>query len=260
MDEHFLKALYSEHKHARVLPSPDEVSEWLHCLLAWLFPAFSSRRFSHELEFRAFGEGLKSKLLHLLMQSDESLDSHHILKDFFDSLKAIRAAVLEDAHAIYRGDPAARSVAEVIHSYPGFFAIAVHRIAHAFVGYGLPSLARMFSEYAHSKTGIDIHPAATIGPRFCIDHGTGIVIGETTQIGADVKIYQGVTLGALSVQKELAQSKRHPTIEDRVVIYAGATILGGQTTVGHDSIIGGNVWLVKSVPPYSKIYYGKDSV
>ena len=241
MDEHFLKELYSEHKHARVLPSPDEVSEWLHCLLAWLFPAFSSKRFAHELEFRAFGESLKSKLLHLLMQSDESVDSDYILKDFFDSLRDIRLMLLDDAQAIYRGDPAARSVAEVIHSYPGFFAIAVHRVAHA-----------------HSKTGIDIHPAAKIGPRFCIDHGTGIVIGETTQIGADVKIYQGVTLGALSVQKELAQSKRHPTIEDRVVIYAGATILGGQTTVGHDSIIGGNVWLVKSVPPYSKIYYGKE--
>ncbi len=257
MDDTFIRKLYQEHLHARVLPSPDEASDWLHCLLAWLFPAFSNRRFEHELAFRAFGESLKSQLLSLLHRGCEEKEPEKLVQAFFESLPGLREKILGDANAIYMGDPAARSTAEVFHTYPGFLAIAVHRVAHRFVELELRSLARMFSEHAHSKTGIDIHPAARIGPRFCIDHGTGIVIGETTEIGADVKIYQGVTLGALSVEKELAQTKRHPTIEDRVVIYAGATILGGKTVVGHDSIIGGNVWLVKSVPPHSKIYYGK---
>ncbi len=257
MDDKFIQELYEEHRHARVLPSPDEASDWLHCLLAWLFPAFSNKRFDHELAFRVFGESLKSQLLSLLKKSCEEEQPGLLVKAFFESLPALREKILEDADAIYRGDPAARSLAEVIHTYPGFLAIAVHRVAHRFVELDLPSLARMFSEHAHSKTGIDIHPAAQIGARFCIDHGTGIVIGETTEIGEGVKIYQGVTLGALSVEKDLAQTKRHPTIQDRVVIYAGATILGGNTVVGHDSIIGGNVWLVKSVPPHSKIYYGK---
>ncbi len=255
MDNDFVHRLYKEHLHTRVLPAPDEVSQWMNCLLAWLFPAFSSRRFEHELDFLAFGESLKSKLFSLLARSCDEEKPEVQVAAFFDSLPGLREQILEDAEAIYRGDPAARSLAEVIHSYPGFFAIAVHRVAHWFFGRKFPSLARMFSEYAHSKTGIDIHPAAQIGPGFCIDHGTGIVIGETTEIGKDVKIYQGVTLGALSVQKELAQTKRHPTIEDRVVIYSGATILGGNTVIGHDSIIGGNVWLVKSVPPHAKIYY-----
>ncbi len=255
MDRQFIKQLYQEHLHSRMLPAPDEVSRWMDCLLAWLFPAFSSKKFEHEPDFVVFGESLKSKLFSLLKKSCNSEDPAGQVDDFFGLLPDLRKRILDDAEAIYRGDPAARNVAEVIHSYPGFFAIAVHRIAHRFFDIGFPSLARMFAEYAHSKTGIDIHPAAKIGPRFCIDHGTGIVIGETTEIGQDVKIYQGVTLGALSVQKELAQTKRHPTIEDRVVIYAGATILGGHTIIGHDSIIGGNVWLVKSVPPHAKIYY-----
>ncbi len=255
MDKDFMHQLYKEHLHSRVLPAPDEVSQWMNCLLAWLFPAFSSKKFEHEPDFLAFGESLKSKLFSLLLRSCDEEKPETQVSAFFNALPNLRRHILEDAKAIYQGDPAARSIAEVIHSYPGFFAIAVHRIAHWFFKQEFSSLARMFSEYAHSKTGIDIHPAAQIGARFCIDHGTGIVIGETTTIGEDVKIYQGVTLGALSVQKELAQTKRHPTIEDRVVIYSGATILGGKTVIGHDSIIGGNVWLVKSVPPHAKIYY-----
>ncbi|MEO1713071.1 MAG: serine O-acetyltransferase, partial [Bacteroidota bacterium] len=147
------------------------------------------------------------------------------------------------------------SQTEVIRTYPGFFAIAVYRIAHGIRNLGIPLIPRILTEHAHSETGIDIHPGAIIGDSFCIDHGTGVVIGETVVIGNHVKMYQGVTLGALSVTKELAATKRHPTIEDGVVIYSGATILGGETTIGHNSIIGGNVWLTKSVPPYSILYY-----
>jgi serine O-acetyltransferase len=163
--------------------------------------------------------------------------------------------LLEDAQAINDGDPAAKSRDQVIRTYPGFLAIACYRIGHSFCQIGVPLLPRILTEYAHSKTGIDIHPKAKIGRRFCIDHGTGIVIGETTIIGEDVKIYQGVTLGALSVKKEMAKMKRHPTIEDNVVIYAGATILGGSTIIGKNSIIGGNVWLTESIPPNSRVYH-----
>ena len=156
---------------------------------------------------------------------------------------------------MYSGDPAAKSINEVVQTYPGFYAIAAFRIANELHRLGSVGIPRVITEHAHSKTGIDIHPGAKIGAHFCIDHGTGVVIGETTVIGNHVKIYQGVTLGALSVDKSDAERKRHPTIEDNVVIYAGATILGGETVIGHDSVIGGNVWLTRSVPPHSKIYY-----
>jgi serine O-acetyltransferase len=164
---------------------------------------------------------------------------------------------LEDAEAIFRGDPAAKSVDEVILAYPGFLAIAVYRVAHWFHNRGVPTLPRMISEHAHKLTGIDIHPGATIGRSFVIDHGTGIVIGETTVIHDNVKIYQGVTLGALSVDKSLANTKRHPTIERDVVIYANATILGGDTVVGAGSVVGGNVWLTESVSPGSRVYHSQ---
>jgi len=170
---------------------------------------------------------------------------------FADALPGVYDKLWLDAEAIYNGDPAAHSVDEVISAYPGFLAIAVYRLAHELSRLDVPIVPRLLTEHAHQKTGIDIHPGARIGTSFCIDHGTGIVIGETTIIGNHVKIYQGVTLGALSVDKSLTASKRHPTIEDRVVIYANATILGGRTTVGHDSVIGGNVWLTGSVSPHS---------
>ena len=160
-----------------------------------------------------------------------------------------------DIDAMFAGDPAAKTREEVVRSYPGFYAIAAYRVANALSKIGVNTIPRMITEHAHSKTGIDIHPNANIGDYFCIDHGTGVVIGETTVIGKHVKVYQGVTLGALSVAKEDAKVKRHPTIEDNVVIYAGATILGGNTVVGHNSIVGGNVWLTKSIPPNSKVYY-----
>jgi len=159
-----------------------------------------------------------------------------------------------DIKAIFEGDPAAKSEFEVIRTYPGFYAITFYRLAHALYKLGVPLLPRIFTEYAHSKTGIDIHPAAEIGEYFHIDHGTGIVIGETCKIGKHVKMYQGVTLGALSVHKSMANTKRHPTIEDRVVVYSGATILGGETVIGSDSIIGGNVWITKSISPGSSVY------
>lgn len=175
--------------------------------------------------------------------------------DFFTVLPSLYEILIQDAKAIFNADPAAKDLDQVLIAYPGFFAIAVYRFAHQLLQQNIPLLPRIFTEYAHSRTGIDIHPGATIGKAFAVDHGTGIVIGETTIIGDNVKIYQGVTLGALSVQKELASSKRHPTINDNVVIYAGATILGGQTTIGHDSVIGGNVWLTQSVEPFSIVYH-----
>lgn len=174
---------------------------------------------------------------------------------FFTQLPVIYKALLKDAQAILDFDPAAKSIAEVVVAYPGFYATVVHRLSHQLWKQGVRLLPRLFSEYAHSKTGIDIHPGATIGESFAIDHGTGIVIGETTVIGNHVKIYQGVTLGALNVAKEFASTKRHPTIEDNVVIYSGATILGGSTVIGGGSVIGGNVWLTNSVPTNSVVYH-----
>ncbi|MEJ2006513.1 MAG: serine acetyltransferase, partial [Cyclobacteriaceae bacterium] len=182
-------------------------------------------------------------------------EEHKIEEAFFDSLPSIYKSIQMDIQAMYEGDPAARSTDEVIRAYPGFYAISAYRIAHRLTELNVETIPRMITEHAHDVTGIDIHPSAEIGEYFCIDHGTGVVIGETTHIGNHVKIYQGVTLGALSVSKADASTKRHPTIEDNVVLYAGATILGGNTVVGAGSVIGGNVWLTQSVPQNSKIYY-----
>lgn len=170
-----------------------------------------------------------------------------------EAIPDIRRILATDVQATYEGDPAAKSHDEIIFSYPGIFAIMVHRVAHRLFNLGVPLLPRIMSEHAHSLTGIDIHPGATIDKSFVIDHGTGVVIGETTQIGKNVRIYQGVTLGALSLPKNAGEQyrgkKRHPTIEDNVIIYSGATILGGETIIGTRSVIGGNVWLTESVPP-----------
>ncbi len=176
-----------------------------------------------------------------------------------NALPDIKATLREDMAAAYEGDPAARSIMEVVMSYPGMQAITVHRLAHVLYQQGVPLIPRIMSERAHSETGIDIHPGAQIGPGFFIDHGTGVVIGETCVIGRNVKIYQGVTLGALSFPKDeqgrpIKGIKRHPNVEDGVTIYAGATILGGDTTIGAGSEIGGNVWLTHSVPPGSRVY------
>jgi serine acetyltransferase len=182
--------------------------------------------------------------------SKEEIEGYYnsILPDIYEQLKG-------DAIFYIDSDPAASSIREVQVTYPGFFAIMVYRIAHQLWLRKVPLLPRILSELAHSRTGIDIHPAAVIGNPFMIDHGTGIVIGETTVIGNYVKVYQGVTLGALSVSVDKAHTKRHPTIEDNVVIYSGATILGGDTVIGHDSVIGGNVWLTSSIEPFTKVFH-----
>lgn len=174
---------------------------------------------------------------------------------FFENLNTIYSNTMLDAKAILAFDPAAHSLDEVLHVYPGFYAIAIHRISHFLWQHDLSFVSRLFSERAHSKTGIDIHPGAQIGQSFAIDHGTGIVIGETAVIGDRVKMYQGVTLGALSVVKENASKKRHPSIEDDVIIYGHATILGGTTVVGRESVIGGNVWVTNSVPAFSVVFH-----
>lgn len=181
----------------------------------------------------------------------------NVVYDFLEELPEIRRKLAGDIQAAFKNDPAALSVEEVVFSYPGIFAISAYRVAHFFYTAGVPMIPRILTEFAHTRTGIDIHPGAKIGERCFIDHGTGVVIGATSVIGDDCKIYQGVTLGALSVKGDVEREtpvKRHPTLEDRVTVYAGSTILGGETVVGSDSVIGGNVWLMNSVPPGSKIY------
>lgn len=172
---------------------------------------------------------------------------------FFSKFDAVQKQLHEDSECYLQNDPAAKSIEEVVLSYPGFFALSVHRIAHELHQLNVPLIPRLFSEYAHSKVGIDIHPGAKIGKSLYMDHGTGIVIGETTEIGDNVKIYQGVTLGALYVEKKLSDVKRHPTVENDVVIYSNATILGGETVIGHNSTIGGGAWVTQSVIPYSLV-------
>ena len=178
----------------------------------------------------------------------------------FQDLPALRERLQEDVEAAYRNDPAAESMEDVMFSYPSIFAVTAYRIAHILYASDVPMIPRILTEHAHARTGIDIHPGARIGRRFFIDHGTGVVVGATAVIGDDVKLYQNVTLGALSVHGDVVRdrkrvTKRHPTLEDRVTVYAGTTILGGETVVGADSVIGGNVWLTKSVPPASRVFY-----
>jgi len=197
-------------------------------------------------------------------QTDAAREAERLVLGFLAELPAIQRVLQTDIVAAYEGDPAAKSTMEVVLSYPGLYAIAVHRVAHFLHRQRVPLLPRIMSESAHSQTGIDIHPGATIGPAFFIDHGTGVVIGETCEIGERVKLYQGVTLGALSFQKDdqgqlVKGIKRHPDVEEGVIIYAGATILGGDTTIGAHSVIGGNVWLTHSVPPHSKVYNDQPS-
>lgn len=183
---------------------------------------------------------------------------HQEIEVFFSKLPMVREMLEDDVQAAFDGDPAAKSLDEIIFSYPCLVAISIYRLAHELFEQGIPLIPRMMTEYAHSITGIDIHPGARIGRSFFIDHGTGVVIGETCEIGSNVKLYQGVTLGALSFPKDergkiIRGIKRHPTIEDDVTIYAGATILGGQTIIGKGSVVGGNVWLTHSIPPYTKV-------
>jgi serine O-acetyltransferase len=257
MDKIFLERLFESHKACPTCPSPEEVTQIFKQLLGILFPDYSEETFQTLEQFEAHVKNTKNSLEHMV--GNTAGNSHQeasvVVNKFFESLPTVYKKLEGDIGAMYQGDPAAKSLGEVVRTYPGFYAIAAYRLAHELHQFNVAGVPRVITEHAHSKTGIDIHPAAAIGEHFCIDHGTGIVIGETTVIGNHVKIYQGVTLGALSVDKNDAEKKRHPTIEDRVVIYAGATILGGETNIGHDSIIGGNVWLTRSIPAFSKIYY-----
>ncbi|MFV0225220.1 serine O-acetyltransferase [Empedobacter falsenii] len=199
-------------------------------------------------------EDLLNQFNTILLKIVPEEKSNKISLYFFEQFTQLRQELENLIYIFYANDPASKSEIEIILAYPGFFAIAIHRLAHILFKLDTPILPRFLSEYAHSKTGIDIHPGATIGKNFYIDHGTGIVIGETTIIGDDVKIYQGVTLGAFYVSKNLADKKRHPTIENNVTIYAGATILGGTTVIGENSIIGGNVWITESIEKNSIVY------
>jgi serine O-acetyltransferase len=232
------------------VPVRTDPAQFVAQLLATLFPHF---RTGQALEERQLEE-LHALALRMLSSLQVGA-AEPALEGVFSKLPELQAALMTDAQAILAGDPAARSIDEVIITYPGFFAIAIFRCAHLFHLAGVPIFPRILTEYAHEKTGIDIHPGAQIGAGFVIDHGTGIVIGETTVVGKGVKVYQGVTLGALSVEKKAAGTKRHPTVEDGVILYSNATVLGGSTIIGHHSVIGGNVWLTESVPPHSVVYH-----
>ncbi len=257
MDNTFLQKLYQSHQACPTCPSPAEVSQFYTQLLGVLFPDFSHESYSSPEDFENHIKKLQSDLEEMIRNTPgkKIVNEQLVVNQFFNALPKIHQRLEHDVVAMYAGDPAAKNINEVVRTYPGFYAIAAYRLAHELHRLGVMGIPRVITEHAHSKTGIDIHPAAKIGEHFCIDHGTGVVIGETSVIGSHVKIYQGVTLGALSVDKRDAEKKRHPTIEDHVVIYAGATILGGETIIGHDSVIGGNVWLTRSVPSNSKIYY-----
>ncbi|HTX99370.1 MAG TPA: serine O-acetyltransferase EpsC [Bacteroidota bacterium] len=239
------------------LPVKAKAARFIEELLELMFPHFSDEVFYAESQIEGQFQILLRDLRTVLQPLERQLQCSvaDVAEQFARVVPTIYRELLLDAEAIHRGDPAAESVDEVISAYPGFYAIAIYRIAHEFYSMNVPIFPRILTESAHHRTGIDIHPGAVIGRSLCIDHGTGIVIGETSVIGDDVKIYQGVTLGALSVDKTLASHKRHPTIEDNVVIYSNATILGGETVIGRDSVIGGNVWLTESVPPHSVVYH-----
>ncbi len=260
MKSTFLDKISAAHSVPKALPGVEEINSFLEKLLYFLFPELNDLRLRGEDQILQQLESIKADFELLLSKTKacNQQDVVSICKQFFDGLESVYDQCMDDAHAILEGDPAAVDLKEVIRAYPGFYAITVYRIAHSIYKLEVPYLPRIFTEYAHGKTGIDIHPGAEIGHAFCIDHGSGVVIGETTVIGDHVKLYQGVTLGALSITKALAKTKRHPTIEDEVVVYAGATILGGETVIGKKSVIGGNVWLTASVEPFSRIYYNSD--
>jgi serine O-acetyltransferase len=233
------------------LPDRSEVADWVERTKRLVLMRHERSALRSEIPYLA--ERLR-ELLGAVVLPDGAYP-RELVEQFLPRLPAIRSLLAQDVEAAYEGDPAARSFAEIVVSYPSIRAISIHRIAHELQRLRVPILPRMMSEHAHDRTGIDIHPGARIGSRFFIDHGTGVVIGETTEIGDRVRIYQGVTLGARSPRhgESLRGRKRHPTIEDDVTIYAGATILGGETSIGRGSVIGGNVWLTDSIPPDSKV-------
>jgi len=260
------------------MPSRTKVINIIRSVMEILYPGYFSRKKIDPLNFQYNLGQLASSLFDSLTKQIITSVRHECSKynvpctncvsigheaalSVFDQIPEIKKILATDIKATYDGDPAAKSYDEIIFSYPGIYAISVYRIAHILYQHEVPYLPRIMSEYAHTLTGIDIHPGATIGSSFAIDHGTGVVIGETSQIGNNVRIYQGVTLGALSLPKNAGEDfkgkKRHPTIEDNAIIYSGATILGGETIIGKNSVVGGNVWLTESIPPDTKVLIDK---
>ncbi len=264
------------HVDAELIPSVERVSEILRRARRLLFPGYFNNGQALDASQLEYVIGVEITRLFEMLSEAIALSIRHDCQRyqlvctrcqergqreavrFLGRLTEIRKILTADVQAAYDGDPAAKTIDEVVISYPGVLAITIHRIAHQLWQQEIPLLPRMMSEYAHSITGVDIHPGATIGVSFFVDHGTGVVIGETTIIGKRVRIYQGVTLGALSLPKEeveqLRYAKRHPTIEDDVTIYAGATVLGGDTVIGAGSVIGGSVWITRSVPRGTKVF------
>lgn len=255
-----MKAMYNIYAQTLVhkAPSLQHASKWLESFFEWMFIGTEDTA-SFE-DYERHGNMLQEELTALLSRVIPPEEARAAGKNFFDAVVFLYEKLQEDLDALFSTDPAAVSRTDVIVSYPGFFAVCVYRISHSLWAYNIPVIPRLLSEYAHSRTGIDIHPAAQIGSRFVIDHGTGVVIGETCLIGNDVRIYQGVTLGAVNVHKDKADCKRHPTVEDDVTIYANATILGGNTVIGKGAVIGGNVWITASVPPRALVYHKNEVV
>lgn len=252
-----------------IVPSRKEVVSIIKNLQSLMFPEYFQLEENNGLTRRQILDSVFYKLKRQItaafafMGEDMTKDTEALAYELIGLIPVIKERLVKDIQAIYEGDPAARSPEEVILSYPGFYAISIYRFAHEIYLRGIPYLARLMTEFAHEKTGIDIHAGASIGEYFCIDHGTGIVVGETATIGDRVKLYQGVTLGAKSFELDengnpIKGTKRHPDIGNGVVIYAGATILGGRTKIGDGAVIGGNVWLTSSVAPNTTVIYGRD--
>jgi len=252
----FAKHLSSMNRgHCMEAPSMVKTHEFVNNIIHLLFPIkLDCKLDEDEIEMDLERSAVELKELLFSLKNSINDSPENITQTFMDRLPSLYDTMIDDAVSIARFDPASSCVEEIILAYPGFYCIAVYRMAHELFKLNVPLLPRVMMEYVHGQTGIDIHPGAKIDSPFFIDHGTGIVIGETAEIGKNVKIYQGVTLGALTVEKDLARTKRHPTIEDNVVIYAGSTILGGKTVIGHDSILGGNTWITESVVPHSVVY------
>jgi serine O-acetyltransferase len=257
MNRELLNNIFEKQQQKEQIPSNDVIADWASKLICILYPELSQCTYSTINAIEAELNQLNKELVNIMNATKAcyTCNNEEISNHFFNNLTELYQILNTDIEAIHNGDPAAHTEFEVIRAYPGFYALCFYRIAHMLHTKDVPLLPRILTEFAHSKTGIDIHPAAIIGEYFMIDHGTGIVIGETTIIGKHVKMYQGVTLGALSINKNMAKQKRHPTIQDGVVIYSGATILGGKTIVGKDSVIGGNVWLTQSVAAGSLVYH-----
>jgi serine O-acetyltransferase len=274
--ESYSGRLQIDNLESAALPSRRAVVEALSHLKPVLFMGFYSTQTLNQHNLRhAIAEHMYAAHRILVDQIDRALTYDHwvgrcngqlptgctedVVLGLLRELPEVRRLLDGDVQAAFEGDPAAKSIEEVVFSYPAIEAITAYRLAHRLQRVGVPMIPRIITEEAHARTGIDINPGARIGERLFIDHGTGVVIGETAVIGNDVKLYQGVTLGALSVRKREESKKRHPTIEDSVTIYSGATILGGDTVIGAGSVIGGNVWLVESVPPGSRVF-GRERV